>query len=55
MSKVISIIETARKLRELKNMSLKKPIMSLTVVSKDQGLFDQLAPFLGYIREEINV
>lgn len=36
-------------------MSLKQPIMSLTIVSKDQELFDQLAPFLTYIREEINV
>ena len=55
MSKVMSIIETARKLREQKNMSLKQPIMSLTIVSKDQELFDQLAPFLTYIREQINV
>ena len=36
MTKVMSVIETARKLREQKNMSLKQPIMSLTIVSKDQ-------------------
>jgi len=55
MTKVMSIIETARKLREQKNMSLKQPIMSLTVVNKEKELFDELAPFLNYIREEINV
>ena len=50
MSKVMSIIETARKLREQKKISLKQPIMSLTIVSKDKELCDQLAPFLNYIR-----
>lgn len=50
MSKVMSIIETARKLREQKKISLKQPIMSLTIVSKDKELFEQLAPFLNYIR-----
>ena len=51
MTKVMSIIETARKLREQKKISLKQPIMSLTVVNKSQELFDELAPFLNYIRE----
>lgn len=51
----MSIIETGRKLREQKNMSLKQPIMSLTIVNKDKDLYESLAPFLGYIREEINV
>jgi isoleucyl-tRNA synthetase len=55
MTKVMSIIETARKLRESKNMSLKQPIMSLTVVNKDKNLYEELAPYLAYIREEINV
>lgn len=55
MHNVMSIIETARKLRESKKMSLKKPIMSLTIVNRNQEVFDQLKPFLNYIEEEINV
>lgn len=38
MGKVMSIIETARKLREQRNMSLKQPIMALTVVNRDPAL-----------------
>lgn len=40
MNKVMSIIETARKLREQKKVSLKQPIMSLTVVNRNKELFD---------------
>lgn len=50
-----SIIETARKLREQKKISLKQPIMSLTIVNSSQAMFDNLKPFLHYIEEEINV
>lgn len=49
MKDVMSIIETSRKLRESKNISLKQPIMSLTIVNKSQAFFDNLAPFLSYI------
>lgn len=31
----MSIIETARKLRENKNISLKQPIMSLSILSQN--------------------
>lgn len=55
MHKFMSIVETARKLREQKKVSLKQPIMSLTVVNRNKQVFDDLAPFLSYIREEINV
>lgn len=55
MTKVMSIIETARKLREQKKVSLKQPIMSLTVVNRNQQVFSDLEAFLPYIREEINV
>ena len=55
MLNTMSIIETARKLRENKNISLKQPIMSLTVVNKSKDMFNQLKPFLAYIEEEINV
>ena len=51
----MNVIETARKLRDNKNISLKQPIMSLTIVNKSQELFNQLKPFVGYIEEEINV
>jgi hypothetical protein len=51
MGKVMSIIETARKLREQKKVSLKQPIMSLTIVNRNKAVFDNLAPFLNYIRE----
>lgn len=55
MKDVMSIIETSRKLRENKKISLKQPIMQLTIVNKSQSFFDNLAPFLSYIEEEINV
>ena len=55
MTDVMSIIETARKLREHKKISLKQPIMLLTVVNKSQAVFDDMKPFLSYIEEEINV
>ena len=40
MLNTMSIIETARKLRENKNISLKQPIMSLTVVNKSKDMFN---------------
>ncbi len=49
MKDVMSIIETARKLRESKKISLKQPIMQLIVVNKSQSFFDNLVPFLSYI------
>lgn len=49
------IIEIARNLREKKNISLKQPIMSLTLVNKSEELFHNLKPFLNYIEQEINV
>ena len=55
MKDVMSIIETARKLRETKKISLKQPIMSLTIVNKHQDFFDNIQPFLTYIEDEINV
>lgn len=55
MATTISIIETARKLRENKNISLKQPIMSLSILSQNEGLLADLAEFLPYIEEEINV
>ena len=55
MHNMMSIIETARKLREQKNISLKQPIMSLTVVNKSTQLFEEIKPFLDYVEEEVNV
>lgn len=55
MKDVMSIIESARKLRENRKISLKQPIMSLTVINKSQDFFEHLKPFLSYIEEEINV
>ena len=55
MQAVISIIETGRKLREQKNISLKQPIMSLTIVSGNEVLMGELKPFLAYVEEELNV
>ncbi len=55
MGNLVSIIETVRKLREQKNISLKQPISSLTVVNRKQGLFEGLSALLPYIRDEINV
>ena len=55
MEEVISIIETARKLREWKDLSLKQPIKSLKIVSQDEKIMERLSPFLQYILAEINV
>lgn len=55
MKTTMNVIETARKLRENKNISLKQPIMSLTIVNKKKDIFNQLKPFLTYIEEEVNV
>ena len=55
MQAVISIIETGRKLRETKAISLKQPIMSLTVINSNQALMADLKPFLSYVEEELNV
>lgn len=35
----------------MKKISLKQPIMSLTIVNKSQAMFDNLKPFLPYIEE----
>ena len=51
MNNFMSIVETARKLREQKKVSLKQPISSLTIVNRNQAVFDNLAPFLAYIQE----
>ncbi len=50
MQNFMSIVETARKLREQKKVSLKQPISALTIVNRNQSVFDSLAPFLGYIQ-----
>lgn len=55
MENFMSIVETARKLREQKKVSLKQPITSLTVINRNQTVFEELTPFLAYIQEEINV
>lgn len=55
MNVTTDIIETARNLREKKNISLKQPIMSLTVVNKSEQLFEDLKPLLGYVEQEVNV
>ena len=49
------IIETGRKLRETKKISLKQPIISLTVVNSNEKLFADLKPYLRYIEDELNV
>lgn len=55
MQITMSIIETARKLRENKNISVKQPIMALTIVNSSEELAANLKEFLPYIEEEINV
>lgn len=55
MSNFMSIVETARKLREQKKVSLKQPISSLTLVNSNPAIFEGLAPFFFYIQEEVNV
>ena len=50
-----TIIDMARNLRENNNISMKQPLMSLTVVNKSQEYLDSLKPVLVYIQEEINV
>lgn len=55
MNNFMSIVETARKLREQKKVSLKQPISTLTIVNRNPAIFNDLSPFLNYIQEEINV
>ena len=55
MNDFMAVVETARKLREQKKVSLKQPISSLTVVNRREAVFVGLGPFLPYIRDEINV
>uniref|UniRef100_A0A1J3H7L9 Isoleucine--tRNA ligase n=1 Tax=Noccaea caerulescens TaxID=107243 RepID=A0A1J3H7L9_NOCCA len=55
MANFMSLVETARKLREQKKVSLKQPISSLTVVARKAAVFEGLSAFLQYIREEVNV
>ena len=50
MNKVMSIVETARRLREQKKVSLKQPIMSLTIINRNKNVFEELQPFMEYIR-----
>lgn len=49
MQTTMAIIETARKLRENKAISLKQPIMSLTIVNKSEEVAASIKPFLTYI------
>jgi isoleucyl-tRNA synthetase len=49
------IIETARKLRDSKKISLKQPIMSLTVIDKSEEKLNSMKPLVKYIEDEINV
>lgn len=55
MANFMAVVETARKLREQKKVSLKQPISSLTVINRREAVFVGLGPFLSYIRDEINV
>lgn len=55
MEITLNIIETARKLRESKKITLKQPIMSLTIINNNENLLAELQDFLPYIEEEINV
>ena len=49
MQAVMSIIEAGRKLRDQKSISLKQPIMSLTIVNSNEKLMQELKPFWVYI------
>lgn len=49
MNTVISIIETARKLREIKQISLKNPISSLTIINNEPKIVNKIDSFLNYI------
>jgi isoleucyl-tRNA synthetase len=49
------IIETGRKLRDKKKISLKHPIMSLTIIDKSVDKLNALKPMVKYIEEELNV
>lgn len=48
-------MDMARNLRESNNISNKQPLLSLTVINKDQTYLDSLKPVLAYIKGEINV
>lgn len=52
---VQEVIETARKLRENKKMSLKQPIAGIKILSKDEKRLENLKQLFKYIEEEVNV
>lgn len=48
------VIVQARKIRESKNISLKKPIISLTVITNNESLIKSINHLKSYIEEEVN-
>jgi isoleucyl-tRNA synthetase len=49
-----SIIETGRKLRDLKKISLKTPTLDIKIIHRHPEYFESLRPVLKYISEELN-
>lgn len=49
-----SIIESGRKLRDLKKISLKTPVLDLKIIHRNPHFFDSIKPILNFIHEELN-
>ena len=48
------IIELSRKVRDQHNLPIKKPLKTLKIVDKNPAAQEVLAPFLAYIKDEVN-
>ena len=54
MNRLMMAIETGRVLRERRTISLKMPVRSVTIISSNQEVLDDIHSLEGYLMEELN-
>lgn len=54
MSHLVTVIELGRVAREKRNISLKMPVASVRVVTRDETYLDDVKSLQGYLIEELN-
>jgi isoleucyl-tRNA synthetase len=54
VTRMQGVINNARKIRETKNISLKQPIISLTIITNNDSLIASVLRLRTYIEEEVN-
>lgn len=55
MRRVQAVFDLTRSLREKRQSSFKQPLSELTIVHRDPEYLGSLAPFLQYLKDELNV